>query len=297
MAAPVVGAGYLRVIDRLQDASYALFEPVVNEQFPASITPGSQTIPISDPAVWVPTVCLYVGAQIVCGVTGANLEVVTVTAVNVGVSFSATFANAHQVGEAIAGATFPVRYPTDPLFTQSEMIAYISSATSDFYTDVPLAYNIAELTVTPSAQNTPLPADSLFPVRIAYESYPLRETSQSNLDAMFPPWSQQGMSQPRVYFRDKTPIQNVGIWPRAGNNVSLEVVYAQRQAQTMGWGDGFLVPDPFTVAILHRTLSFAYSKSGEGQNPGLAKYYANRYKTGVQIAKILLDVINDSAMQ
>jgi hypothetical protein len=297
MATPVIGAGVLRVVDRLQDASYALFEPVVNEQFPSTITPGVQTILISDPAVWVPTVCLYVGAQLVCGVTGGNLEVVTVTGVNVGVSFSATFANAHAAGEWINGATFPVRYPTDPLFTQSEMLAYISSATNDFLTDVPLAYNIADLAVSPTSQNTPLPADSLFPVRIAYESYPLRETSQSNLDSTYPPWSQQGLSQPRVYFRDKIPIQNVGIWPRMGNAVELEVVYAQRQAETVGWGDGFIVPDPFTVAILQRTLSFAYSKDGESRQPALAKYWDSRYQFGVKVCKMLLDIINDAQMQ
>ena len=139
MASPVIGAGVLRVVDRLQDCAYALFQPVVNEQFPATIAAGSRTIPISNPAVWAPTVCLYVGAQLVCGVTGGNLEVVTVTGVNVGVSFTATFANAHAAGEWINGATFPVRYPTDPLFTQAEMLAYISSATDDFLTDVPLA--------------------------------------------------------------------------------------------------------------------------------------------------------------
>ena len=200
MGTPVVGAGYLRVIDRLQDASYALFQPVVNEQFPAPITAGSQTIPISNPAVWVPTVCFYIGAQLVCGVTGGNLEVVTVTGVNVGMSFTAVFANAHAAGEQINGATFPVRYPTDQLFTQAEMLAYISTATNDFLTDVPLAYNIAALTVTPSAQNVALPSDSLFPVRVAYQSYPLRETSQANLDGTNYPWSSQGLSQPRLFF-------------------------------------------------------------------------------------------------
>jgi hypothetical protein len=297
MAAPVVGAGYLRVIDRLQDASYALIQPVVNEQFPATIAPGVQTIPLSNPAVWVPTVCLYVGAQLVCGVTGANLEVVTVTAVNVGVSFTAIFANAHQAGEWINGATFPVRYPTDPLYTQAEMIAYISTATNDFLTDCPLAYNVAALQVTPTAQNTPLPADSLFPVRIAYESYPLRETSQSNLDSMYYQWSDQGLSQPRVYFRDKIPIQNVGIWPRMGNTVNLECVYAQRQTQTLGWGDGFLLPDPFTIYILYRTLSFSFSKDGEARNPGLAKYFQSRYDFGVKVCNMILGVVNDPQAQ
>ena len=296
MAAPVQGAGFLRVIDRLQDASYALFQGVVNEQFPATIAPGSQTIAISNPKVWVPTVCLYVGAQLVCGVTGANLEVVTVTAVNVGVSFTATFANQHQQGEQILGATFPVRYPTDPLFTQAEMLAYISSATSDFYEDVPLAFNIATIKVQPTQQNTPLPADSLFPVRIAYESYPLRETSQAYLDSMYYQWSQQGMSQPRVYFRDKIGVQNVGVWPRMGNPVSLELIYAQKQAQTMGWGDGWLIPDCMTQYILYRTLSFAYSKSGEAQNPGLAKYFASRYSFGTKVCKMLIDIVNDTSI-
>jgi len=229
-------------------------------------------------------------------VTGGNLEVVTVTGVNVGVSFTATFTNAHAAGEWINGATFPVRYPTDPLFNQAEMLSYISTATNDFLTDVPLAYNLADLTVTPSAQNTALPADSLFPVRIAYESYPLRETSQSNLDGMYPQWNQQGMSQPRSYYRDKIPIQNVGIWPRMGNTVNLECVYAQRQAATLGWGDGFIVPDCFTQYILYRTLSFAFSKDGESRNPGLAKYFAGRYQMSVKIARMVLDVVNDAAI-
>ena len=297
MANPVIGAGFFRVVDRLQDCAYSLFQPVVNEQFPAAITAGYQTIPISNPAVWVPTVCLYTGAQLVCGVTGGNLEVVTVTAVVVGVSFTANFANAHAAGEWINGSTFPVRYPTDPLFTQSEMIAYISSATSDFYTDVPLAYNIADLVVAPTTRNTALSADSLFPVRVAYESYPLRETSQSSLDGMFYNWSQQALSQPRVWFRDKIGIQNVGIWPRMGNTVNLEVNYAQRQAQTLGWGDGFVVPDCLTQYILYRTLSFAFSKDGEARNPGLAKYFASRYQFGVKVCKMLSDIINDPQMQ
>ena len=296
MAAPVVGAGFLRVVDRAMDASYCLIQPVINEQFPSTITAGSQTIPISDPAVWVPVPCFYVGAVLVCGV-GASLEVVTVTAVNVGVSFTAVFVNPHAVGEWINGATFPVRYPTDPLFTQAEMISYISSACSDFYTDVPLCYNIAALSVAPTQQNTALPGDSLFPVRVAYKSYPLRETSQSNLDSMFYNWTQAALSQPRVYFRDKIGVQNVGIWPRMGNTVALECVYAQRQAQMMGWGDGFFVPDCLTQYILYRTLSFAFSKDGEARSPGLAKYFSSRYQFGVKVCNMLLDIINDPQMQ
>ena len=297
MSSPTVGAGYLRVIDRLQDASYCLFQPVINETFPASITAGPQTIPIADPAVWVPTVCFYVGAQLVCGVTGTSLEVVTVTAVVVGVSFSAVFANAHAAGEQILGATFPVRYPTDPLITQAEAIAYISAAYSDYLTDCPLVYEIADITVPPTSQNTALPSDCMFPVRVAYQNYPLRETSQSNLDSTYYPWSEQALSQPRLYFRDKLPIQNVGIWPRSGNTTPLEVVYAARGAQTLGWGDGLAIPDPFTIYVLYRTLSFFFSKDGEIRSPGLAKYFQSRYEFGVKVTNMILKVVNDPSSQ
>ena len=290
MASPIVGAGQLTVVDRLMDASFCLIQPVVMDQFPAPVAVGSQTIAINDPSI-------YVGAYLVAGAHTANAEVIQVTAVNPGVSFTASFTNTHAFRDWLFGATFPVRYPTDPLFTQGEMIAYISSACNDFLTDVPLAYNIADLTVLPTQQNTPLPADSLFPVRLAYEQYPLRETSQSSLDGMYYPWSQQALSQPRVYFRDKLPIQNVGIWPRMGNTVNLECLYAQRQAETLGWGDGFLVPDCLTQYILYRTLSFAFSKNGEARSPGLAKYFASRYQFGVKVCKMLLELINDPQMQ
>jgi hypothetical protein len=296
MATPVIGAGALRVVDRLQDASNVLFQPVVNDTFPVTIAAGQQTVAVPDPSFKFNCPSFYVGAYLVCGVTGASLEVVQITAVNPGVSFTATFANSHQAGEGIWGATFPVRYPTDQLLTQAEMLAYISAACSDFYTDVPLAYNIGSVTVPPTGQNTALPSDSLFPVRVAYNHYPLRETSQSNLDSMYYNWTQAPLGTPDVYFRDKIPIQNVGIWPRMGNTVNLEVVYAQRQAQTMGWGDGFLVPDNFTQYILYRTLSFAFSKDGEIRNPGLAKYFASRYGFGVKVCKMLLDLVNDSTI-
>jgi hypothetical protein len=137
----------------------------------------------------------------------------------------------------------------------------------------------------------------MFPVRVAYQNYPLRETSQSSLDGTYYPWSEQALSQPRVYFRDKLPIQNVGIWPRAGNTTPLEVVYAARGAQTLGWGDGLAIPDPFTIYVLYRTLSFFFSKDGEIRSPGLAKYFQSRYEFGVKVTNMILKVVNDPNSQ
>ena len=52
---------------------------------------------------------MYIGAEILVGVLGGDLEVVEVTAVNPGVSFTAVFVNPHVAGERLYGATFPVQ--------------------------------------------------------------------------------------------------------------------------------------------------------------------------------------------
>lgn len=292
MAAPVPGAGFLLVADRLSDAAYVLIQPSVNTSFPVGgIAAGSQLVGAWDPS-------MYVGAQIVAGAPGnVDIEVVTITAVNPGVSFTATFANSHVAGEPLFGPTFPVRNPVDQLFTQAEMLGYLSTALNDFLTDVPLLYEVADIDVGPTQQYTALPSDSQFPVRVAYAGYPLRETSQDNLSSYNWAWTQQGLSEPVVYFRDKIPLQTVGIHPRAGNTVPLEVVYAQRGAQTLGLADGFPIPDPFTLYPLYRCLSFAFSKDGEMRNPGLAKLFDQRYQLGVKVSKMFLDAMQDSNVE
>lgn len=287
------GSGFLIVNDVLTDCAFGLIQPSVKTVVPGGgIAAGVRTVSAYDPS-------MYVGAQIVVGVIGTNIETVTITAVSVGASFTATFANNHSAGEPIAGATFPVRQTTDPLLTQPEMLQYLSTAVNDFLTDCPLAYAVNEaVVVPPTAASTSLPGDTLFPVRVANGSYPLRETTQSNLDSMNYRWNTQGLSAPSVFFRDKIPLQSVGIWPRAANTTTLEVVYAQRQTDgTMGLADGFLIPDPFLLYVLYKTLSYAFAKDGEIRNAGLAKYFQSRYEYGVKISKMLLDSIQDPNLE
>lgn len=291
--APVAGVGYLIANDVLTDAAFMMLQPSVNTTVPAGgIAIGSQVVATYDPS-------MYLGAQIVIGSVGTSgIEVVTITALVVGASFTATFANVHTAGEPITGATFPVRQTTDPLFTQPEMLAYLSDAFNDFLLEVPLVYEVNNaITVNPTQQNTALPSECMFPVRVASAGYPLRETSQSNLDATGYRWNAAAMATPRAYFRDKIPLQNIGVWPRAGNTTTLEVTYAKRQAEPLGLADGFLIPDPFCLYPLFKTLSYAFAKDGEARNVGLAKYFESRYEYGIKVSKMILEAVNDSSPQ
>lgn len=317
--APVQGVGKLIVADLLTDISYTLFEPVVNATVPVGGIPAG----LSLVAVWDDS--MYLGAQVLVGVLGGDLEVVVLTAVNPGVSFTATFVNAHPAGEPIYGPTFPVQSVAgDPFWEQEEMLQYISTALNEFLLRVPLAYKIASpITVPFTHAFTPLPADCMMPVRVApfvtvsadgfgdggfgdggfggddvvVFAYPLRETSQSNLDGTDYRWQQEAAALPYVYYRDKIPLQNVGIWPRSNNNVDLEIIYANRSAEILGMADGFCIPDPFLPIIKAHALEFCYSKDSEQRSPGMAKFWSGRYESGVKIAKMILDVINDTSLQ
>jgi hypothetical protein len=289
--APAAGIGYLLVNDILTDVAFALVQPSVNTVVPGGgFAAGAQTVNVFDRS-------MYVGAQILVGVLGTDLEVVTITAVNVGVSFTATFANAHAAGEPILGATFPVRQISDQLFTQAEMLTYISNAVNDLLADCPLIQQIVDLDIAPTEQITALPADSQKPLRVAAYGLPLRESSQSNLDSMDYTWNQQAQATPYVYFRDKVGLQNIGTWPVMGNTTPIEVIYEQRSATLLGLADGFIVPDPFLLYAKYKTLAYAYSKDGEQRNPGLAKYYTDRYAFGVKICSVFLEVVMDPNLE
>jgi hypothetical protein len=286
------GVGYLLANDVLTDCSYALIEPPVNTTVPGGgIAAGAQTVDVFDLA-------MYVGAQILVGVLGGDLEVVTITAVVPGTSFSAVFVNAHVAGEPIVGATFPVQQSSDPFFTQAEMLAYLANAVNDFLSACPLVIAVTTaVSVAPTAQNAALPADCQKPTRVGAYGVPLRETSQSNLDSMDYRWNQQAAAGPYCYFRDKTGLQNLGIFPRANNTTPLEIVYEQRGAAVVGLADGFILPDPFLIYIKYRVLSYAYSKDGEQRNPGLARYYEGRYTAGVKISTMILEAVMDPNLE
>lgn len=309
--------GYLTALDVLCDASYQLFEPLVNTLITAIFVPGSGGFGdggfgeggfgddnSANSSITVASLdSIYVGSIVVIGYGLSTAEAVEVLAIGpVPLTFSCNLLNPHFIGEKVFGPTFPVQQPLDPLWTQGEMLAYLSTAANDFLDEVPLAYAInGNVSVPPTQQNALLPDDCMVPERVAFKMvagpYPMRETSQSNLDAYDYRWQIAAQSQPRAYFRDKMPLQNFGIWPRVGNTAVFEVVYSQRQLAQMQLLDGFLFPDIFVPIVKYRLFSFAYSKDGEARNPGLAKYFSARYDFGVKVASLWLSALNDPNLE
>jgi hypothetical protein len=134
--------GQRQVVDLMVEVGLHLIEPYFLQTLAAPIGPGSPSTIILNPASPLPaTSYLYPGALIVVDWHQSNAEVVSVIAVIDDDTFTANLLNAHAAGEQVFSATFPTQQPTDPIFTQSEIIGYIAQAQNEFLTKVPLIFD------------------------------------------------------------------------------------------------------------------------------------------------------------
>ena len=154
--------GYRTVGSILAEVSLHLLEPLADTQLVAD-NPGTgvQTASVAS------MVGIYVGALLVVDTGGVNQEIVTVTATGAA-SFTANFANPHLAGTVILTATFPSQQPTDPIFTQSEMLGYLARAQNEFLVQVPSIFQLFVQNLAPGViyQSTPATAIELNRVAI-----------------------------------------------------------------------------------------------------------------------------------
>jgi hypothetical protein len=155
--------GVLLPINLLMDVSYSLIEDVVNTKVNPSggaVASGIQTVTPGS------MLAIYAGAQLVCG-TGSDIEVIDVLSVTSS-TFSADFANAHAPTDPLIGATFPSgQGDSIPLWTQSEMLQYLSEAQNSFLLAVQPIYTIGTQPLTMGRFIYPQPSDAIRMERVS----------------------------------------------------------------------------------------------------------------------------------
>jgi hypothetical protein len=155
--------GLILPINTMIEISYALIEDVVNTQVNpggAAITPGLNTVTPGS------MLAIYAGAQLVCG-AGTDIEVISVISVTAS-TFTADFANAHPANDPLVGATFPSgQNDSIPLFTQSEMLTYLTEAQNSFLLAVQPIYTIATQALAMGRFIYPQPSDAIRMERVS----------------------------------------------------------------------------------------------------------------------------------
>lgn len=163
----IPGVGYRYAADVLMEVSYHLLEQAVLTTATAfaqggygdgGYGEGGYGDPIGSLLTVGSQTAMYVGAMIVVGWGLSTQEVVTITEVNSdGTILTTSLVNSHNPGETILGPTFPTQQPTDPHYTQSEVLGYLARASNEFLADCPVFYQIFQqnLVYGNILQNTP----------------------------------------------------------------------------------------------------------------------------------------------
>src|SRR5208282_5125644 len=127
------GIGYRSVYEMLYEISHHLIAQTAFTTLSSAVTPGLQFVGLGS------TNNLIQGTQIVVDPGLPTEEAIylgTVTATQI----QALFANSHSAGAIILASCFPEQAATDPFYTQSEIIGYISRAQNEFLSRVPCSF-------------------------------------------------------------------------------------------------------------------------------------------------------------
>lgn len=264
--------------DILQWCSLSMVESCISSTLSQSVTPGSQTIPISFTPTWV-----YVGAQLIVDI-GTAQEIITVTAVNSTTSpftLTATFANSHAAGAPLFGATFPTGQTAMPFYTQTEMLDYLADAQKDFLLRVRAVMSVAYVTTAQGQRWYGIPDQATRLERIAMGGQELYNTTQTSLDVL--DYLDDGSSQgtPLQWYQDSSGNQTFGLWPLPSSAGNAECWYFDRGPDTLALNTVMTVPDVCAHFLKYRTLAKVWEKDGEQRDPQRAQYCWQRYKLGV----------------
>jgi hypothetical protein len=204
--------GLRLVADVLQEISFHLVEPVVYTQIVSVLTSSGfgeggfgeggfgggagSLIEVGS------TNAMYPGALIVVGWQASDAEVATVTEVVDSTHFVATLTNLHASGETVLGPTFPLQQPTDPVFTQAEMLGYLARAQNEFLSQCPIVYAQASASTIfgqylQSAPDNMIEMERVSLSQMALTSVSLSRDGTGTVTANFP--YQHGLTQSQTF--------------------------------------------------------------------------------------------------
>lgn len=249
------------------------------------------TSAVAAPGVASPTVgstkAMYIGAQVIVG-SGASQEVVTISAVGSG-SFTATFAFAHSIGDAVVGATFPSGQTDHPLFTQAEGLNALVESQNDFLLQTRAIYSTAPETVLASQRTYTKPSTAIRIEHLHLDNSAFRYLSQAELDLSSRTWPADNGLPPRNWFEDRLDPDKYGFdrIPQVGG--SAELWFSQRGPVSLTLNTTLTGPDAFVrlvwPAYCWGVLARLLSKNGEAQDPLRAKYATKRFEMWIAVTQ------------
>lgn len=281
------GNGLRTVANLTVEISGHFAEPYVETTLTANAAIGIQTVGVAG------TTGFYAACQVVlANADGSSPAILTITGFDpVGLTITADFPAAYAAGSTLYAGTFPTQQPTDPIFTQTEVISYIARAQNEFLSKVPAIYELFEnYTFLLGQVFQTMPATAIEVARVALPDSlnnltRLYETSQMQLALRDPNWfNNPNNVRPTSWFTDRSGIYGFGVAPMPQSNYAGELICSVRDADTLLLTDGFLVPDQMVHYVKYKAMEYMWTKDGVQASPTMATQARQRFDRGVLIS-------------
>lgn len=276
--------------DLMIEISGHLVEDVVNATLGAGVAAGVQTVAVSS------TTGMYAGAQVVLAKPdGSASTILTISAFDpVALTLTANFSAPYPAASSLLGGTFPTQQPSDPLFTQTEILAYLARAQNEFLTKVPCIFGFSTQNVNLGEEFQALPPTAIELERVSINGTRLYEIAQMDLSMADPQAIDDTTTPtPTNWFEDRTGYYGWGLDPVPQAGFACELICSQRGPTALILTSLLAVPDAFAHFIKYKALAYCWQKDGEQRSPTMARIAEQRFDSGVAIASRFLDgVVN-----
>jgi hypothetical protein len=281
--------------DLMVEISGHLVEDIVNTTLTEpAIASATATLAVAS------NLAMYPGAEIIISnPDGSNptlLTVLTVTPTG-GPSpgtITASLLSSYPTASTLLGATFPTQQPSDPLFTQAEILSYLARAQNEFLSKVPCILQFTSQNIALGEEYQALPATAIELERVSINGTRLYEVSQSQLTMENPQWQWTSPSPaPGMWFEDRAGYYGWGVAPIPQAEFTCELLTSQRGPDSLLLTDFFLVPDPLIHFVKYKALEYIWSKDGEQRSPTMMRIARARFDSGVAIStRFMLGVVD-----
>ncbi len=282
------GNGLRTAADLTVEISGHFAEQYVDTALTANAAAGVQTVDVGS------TVGMYDNCQVVlANADGSDPVILTITSFDpVALTITADFPAAYAAGSTLFAGTFPSQQPTDPIFTQAEVLSYMARAQNEFLSKVPCIFEFFEDWAILLGQTfQTMPATAIEIERVAIPDHlsnltRLYEVAQTQLSMRDPNWFYNPTSvRPDSWYADRAGIYGWGVAPVPQSNYLAELIATVRDSDTLILTDGFLVPDLMIHYVKYKTMEYMWTKDGVQASPTLAAMVRQRFDRGVLISE------------
>lgn len=294
LPAPAVSSSTRTANALMVEISGHLVEDIVN----TSLTqPAAVSLPATPSTLFVTsTLAMYAGAQVVISQPdGTQPAIITILTFDPSTeTCTAILPSAYSLGATLLGATFPTQQPSDPLFTQVEVLSYLARAQNEFLSKLPCIFQFTSQNIDLGVDYQALPANAIELERVSISGTRLYEISQSQATMEDPQWQfNTSRPTPRGWFEDRTGYYGWGLWPVPQAAFEAKLITSKRGPDALILTSGFEIPDTLLHGTKYLALAWMWQKAGEQRSPSMARIAMDHYTRTLAFATRYMDgVVN-----